>query len=188
MTRKKAEKRMTGKQEKKDVYAFDASAGAVRRITVQSEFGIKSEKVRRLVGLILKWSVLIPAILFVVTVVLVVNSNRKLKTYGECTGSIIGFYESIALGSGVSDSNKRISPVVSYTVDGKEYQFIGNYFSTNMKTGQEIKVMYHKAEPEKATIREGLYVAPMILGVLTLTFTVAYIICMVLMRKGMLHI
>lgn len=123
-------------------------------------------------------------ILLSVTVGLTLNSRRKLKTHSECTGTITGFHISRARGGSGSGSTKRISPIVTYSVNGRHYEFIGNYYSTTMKEGQEIKVMYNNDDYSKATIKTGLYFAPLILGALTLMFAFALAICVVLKSKG----
>lgn len=132
----------------------------------------------------LKLFFIIPTILFVVTVILSVNSSMILKTYHKCTGTIVGFCETTAPGNMDSDANKTISPVVSYTVDGEDYEFIGNYYSTSMKVGQEITALYHNEDPSNAIIKSGLYVAPAVLGALTLFFTLFYVALIILRRKG----
>lgn len=122
----------------------------------------------------------------IVPVILGVNSSQKLKTYSECTGTIVRFYETTAPGKVDPDEHKTVSPVISYTVDGKNYEFIGNYYSTDMKVGQEISILYHNEDHSNATIKKGLYVAPIILGALTLLFTLAYGICVILNSKDIL--
>ena len=54
-----------------------------------------------------------------------------------------------------------------------------------MKVGQEIKVMYHNEDPSNATVKTGLYVAPMIVGMLALTFTLFYIIWIIFRKKDL---
>ncbi len=114
--------------------------------------------------------IVVSLILMTITVILVINCYRKLKNYKECVGVIINFYEGTSLASD-NFGQKMISPIISYTVNGKNYEFIGNYCSTSMKVGQEIKILYNKENPAKATIKDGLYFAPIITGSLAVLFT-----------------
>lgn len=129
--------------------------------------------------------VVVPMILFVVTVTLIVNGAHKLENYTECAGIIVRFYEATSPAS-TDFGKKAISPVVSYTVNGRKYEFIGHYCSTSMKVGQKINILYNHEDPSKATIKKGLYVAPMITGALTLLFTLALVIFVVLKNKGLI--
>lgn len=111
---------------------------------------------------------LIAIILFVLTILLVENGVNKKKMYDECIGTIVRFQENtseLRLGAG---ETKSVSPVVSYGVNGQAYEFIGNYYSTFMKIGQTIKVFYNKKDNSKATIKTGIYFAPIVTGCLTL--------------------
>lgn len=146
---------------------------------------IKSQPAKTAYDLFFKIFIIVPIILTVATILLIVNSSQKLKTYSECSGTIIRFYETTNSQQGSSEKDKSISPVISYTVEGKTYEFTGNYYSTSMKVGQEIKVMYHNEDPSNATVKTGLYVAPMIVGILALTFTLFYIIWIIFRKKDL---
>lgn len=133
--------------------------------------------------LVLMLCMAVSAILFAITMALIVNSVYKMKHYVKCTGVIVGFYEGTSPAS--SDFGKKvISPVISYTAEGQKQKFIGNYCSTMMKKGQKIDILYDKKEPSKAVIQQGLYFAPAITGVLTLLSTMALIIFVMLKSKG----
>lgn len=162
----------------------DLDGAADGRMEKQSPYEHNHPKVRKLLRRFLKLFIIIPVILFVVTVILGANSAIKLKTYHKCTGTIVGFYETASPGNSDSDAHKDISPVISYTVDGKDYEFVGNYYSTSMKVGQEISIVYPIENPADATIQEGLYFAPAVLGGLTLIFASFYIVFVILKRKG----
>lgn len=129
--------------------------------------------------------VVVSMILLAVTVILVMNSYKKLKNYNECTGVIVKFYEATSPAS-ADFGEKAISPVVSYTVSGKNYEFIGNYCSTSMKVGQEIKILYNKDNPAKATMKAGLYFAPIVTGALALLAIIALVIFVILKSKGII--
>ncbi len=129
--------------------------------------------------------VAVPSLLLVVTVILIVNNSHKLKNQNECTGIIEKFCKST---SPLCETGEKIfSPVVSYTVNGRKYEFIGNYCSTRMKVGEKIRILYNPEDPSKATIKGGLYAAPMITGALTLFFTLALVMCVVLKINGLIH-
>jgi len=55
-----------------------------------------------------------------------------------------------------------------------------------MKVGQEVKVLYNKEDNSKATIKTGIYFAPIITGGLTLLFILPIIIYLVLKSKGII--
>ncbi len=139
-----------------------------------------------MLALFFKLFIIVPLILLVVTIFLLRNSVRKLKTYRECTGTIIRFYKTTSPARVDLDHRYGISPVIAYKAHGKTYEFLGNYYSTWMKVGQEIQVMYHEEDPSKATVKKGLYVAPLITGALTLGFSSAFIVLMILKSKGIL--
>ena len=123
------------------------------------------------------------AILFLVTVFLVVNATRKLKNYDRCMGVIERFWERKAPAS--EPGRTLISPIVSYTVNGKNYEFVGDYGSVQMKIGQEIELLCDREDPSKVTIKKGLYVAPLITGVIALGFSVAFVIIAVVKNSGL---
>lgn len=135
---------------------------------------------------LMKLYIFVPIILFVVTLVLIVNGNHKMHKYNECTGTIVRFYENTSELRVGSYETKAVSPVVSYSVNGRTYEFTGNYYSTSMKVGQEVKVLYNKEDNSKATIKTGIYFAPIITGGLTLLFILPIIIYLVLKSKGII--
>lgn len=137
--------------------------------------------------ILMKLYFVIPLILLIVTVGLIINGTNKMKQYNECAGVITGFYENTAETRVGSYEAKAISPVVSYTVDGQKREFIGNYYSTNMKVGNKVTVLYDKNDSSKATIKTGLYLAPIITGGLTVLFILPIIIYLVLKSKGIIN-
>lgn len=135
--------------------------------------------------LILVLLIVVSLILFVVTVILIVSGTRKRRNYDECTGIIEGFHE---YKTPMHKAGERsFSPVISYTVHGRKYEFVGDYGSTSMKVGQKIHILYDRTEPSKATVKQGLFVAPMITGVLTLVFTLALVIFAILKSSGVIN-
>lgn len=139
-----------------------------------------------MIEILMKLYVFVPIILFVVTLILIVNGNNKMNKYNECTGTIVRFYENTSELRVGSYETKAVSPVVSYSVNGRTYEFTGNYYSTSMKVGQEVKVLYNKEDNSKATIKTGIYFAPIITGGLTLLFILTIIIYLVLKSKGII--
>lgn len=129
---------------------------------------------------------IVPLILLVITVLLIISGTNKLKQYGECTGTIVGIFENTS-GPFVDAGEKRVSPIVSYSVNGQNYEFIGNYYSTNMVVGQEVKVLYNKDNHAKASIKTGIFFAPIITGALTIVFIIPIIIFVVLKSKNMIN-
>ena len=61
-------------------------------------------------------------------------------------------------------------------VNGTKYYFIGNYYSTTMKVGDKIKIMYNQNNPKKATTKKGLNLAVVILGAFTIISFIVLII------------
>lgn len=139
-----------------------------------------------MIEILMKLYVFVPIILFVVTLILIVNGNNKMNKYNECTGTIVRFYENTSELRVGSYETKAVSPVVSYSVNGRTYEFTGNYYSTSMKVGQEVKVLYNKEDNSKATIKTGIYFAPIITGGLTLLFILPIIIYLVLKSEGII--
>lgn len=130
--------------------------------------------------------IIVTAVLYIVTGILIVNAKNKLKGFNECTGTITRFYENTSALRVGNDARRAVSPVVSYFVNGRGYEFIGNYFSTSMKIGQPVNVLYSKDDFSKATIKTGVYIAPIITGGLAVSFTLPIIICLVLKAKGII--
>lgn len=140
-----------------------------------------------MIEILIKCYTIVPIVLFIVTLILIVNGNNKMNKYNECSGTIVRFYENTSELRVGSYETKAVSPVVSYSVNGKTYEFTGNYYSTSMKVGQEVKILYNKADHSKATIKTGIYFAPIIMGGLTLLFILPIIIYAVLKSKGFIN-
>lgn len=146
-----------------------------------------NDKVKNMISMLLKLYTIVPIILLAVTIFLFFNCKNKINRYNECVGTITGFYENTTENRVGSYENKAISPVISYSVNGHSYEFIGNYYSTTMKVGNEITVMYEKDDASKATIKTGLYIAPIITGSLTLLFILPISIYVILKNKGIIN-
>ncbi|HHT15191.1 MAG TPA: hypothetical protein GXZ86_04875 [Clostridiales bacterium] len=112
-----------------------------------------------------------PAILLIVTLILVRHAFKKLDNCLPTEGTIVRFQKTSSM-----------MPVVSYNVDGVDYVFVGNYSSSRMRIGQSIKILYSIDDHSKATIKAGLYLAPIITGGIALLFLLPVIVMLVLAR------
>ena len=129
-------------------------------------------------------SVAVTAILFVVTIALAANAVKKKNNYSVCKGTITGFHENSSEAVLGEYEASSVAPVVQYTVDGKTYEFIGKYYSTSMKVGGQVDVLYNPADVSIATIKAGVNFAPIITGSLTVVFFIISILFFVLRKKG----
>ena len=139
-----------------------------------------------MIEILMKLYIVVPLILLIVTVVLIFNIVKKANRCEECMGEIVAFRKSTAYGVD-SYGKKAISPIVEYQVKGQKYQFVGNYYSTNMTVGKKVNVMYDKNDFAKATIKTGIYVAPIITGGLAIFFILPIIIFAVLKANNMIN-
>lgn len=124
--------------------------------------------------------------LAIITIILVVSATNKNKTMATCQGKIIKFYENSAEARVGDYENASISPVVTYEINGQTYEFIGNYYSTSMKIGDEVEVLYNKDDVSKATIKKGLFLGPIITGALSVGFILAYGLYLIIKTKGLI--
>ncbi|MBQ4159008.1 MAG: DUF3592 domain-containing protein [Clostridia bacterium] len=135
----------------------------------------------------MKLYIAVPLVLLIVTIVLAASYYNRLKKSEECTGVIVRFIENIPRMQAGPYGNKTISPVVSYSADGKAYEFIGRFYATSMKEGDTVKVLYSKENHAEATIKTGGFIAPIITGGLTVAFMIPVIIYIVMKAKGLLN-
>ena len=99
----------------------------------------------------------------------------KIK-YIEVEGTIVNFYENTSEMRINQYEHKAISPIIAYEVDKKQYEFVGNYYSTSMKKGNKIKIIYNPQNPKQVKIKSGLYFASIILSIFTIVSFLTYII------------
>lgn len=128
----------------------------------------------------------VTVIMLIITVILSVNAGKKLQHRAECTGTIIGFYKDTTAMMRNDYETYRISPIVSYTVNGKTYEFKGNYYDTSMKEGKQVTLLYDLEDPSKATIKTGVWLAPVITGAVALMFAILSIAFTVAHRMGLI--
>ncbi len=133
--------------------------------------------------ILIKLFIIVPIILYLVTARLVANSVHKLKNYHECMGTIVRFEQKKPLlGSSPEWSSSR-TPIIAYTVNGKTYEFFTDYFSSTMKVGKKIRILYSNEDFSKATVKAGLYTIPIVTGSLAVGFTIAYVVAFILWNK-----
>lgn len=140
-----------------------------------------------MIEIFVKFYFLVPVILFTVTACLILNYFHKKRHYIECTGVITDFYETSSSIHVDPGETKAISPIVSYSVNGRPYEFIGNYYCTSMKVGDQLTVLYHETDTSKATIKTGTYVGPLITGILALASIIPQVIFIYLQNEGYFH-
>ncbi len=145
-----------------------------------------SDRVKKMIDIIFSVVLAAGIILFIVTVFLVISGVKKNLSYNECNGTIVRFYENSSEGRVGSYETVSISPVVKYEVKGKEYEFIANFYSTNMKIGQETTILYDPADPSKAAIKSGTFFAPIVTGALAVVFLIAAIVYFIIKANGMI--
>ena len=71
---------------------------------------------------------------------------------------------------------KAISPVVRYSVGGRQYEFVGNYYATTMKIGDRVEVLYNRQDASKARLKKGCYLAPGITGAIAAVFILLFVV------------
>lgn len=132
--------------------------------------------------------IIIPIILGIVTTILVINANHKLKNSLSCEGTIVEFYENSAETSlGIDSHATTRSPVISYSINGREYKFTANYATSSMKIGDKVTLLYKVDDPSSATIKNGVFLVPIITGSLTIFFILPIIIYIKLKNNGLIN-
>lgn len=125
-------------------------------------------------------------ILLIVTVCLASGAKKKLANRAECLGTITGFQENTSAMFRNEYDGPRLSPIVSFSVGGKTYEFIGRYLDTSMKVGKQVTVLYDKDNPANASIKTGVWIAPVITGALALLFGIFAIVLNVVKNFGLI--
>lgn len=125
-------------------------------------------------------------ILVAVTGVLIVNAHKKNSEYRRCMGKIIGFYENTSEMRLSDGEMVAISPVVAYEVDGQQYEFVANFYSTSMELGDLCDVLYSPHDPSSATLRKGTVFAPIITGGIAVVLLVISLVFFLAKHKGIL--
>lgn len=133
--------------------------------------------------LFIKYYFIIPTILIAITVGLTIHGVKKRNKYMECEGVITQICKTT---SHTSPGETALYAMVAYTVNGHSFEFHANYYSTSMKVGDKITVLYDPNDYSKATIKTGTYAAPLIVGALALFSIIPLIIFTILRSKGIL--
>ena len=126
-------------------------------------------------------------ILLVVTVILIIRGTKKISTHNECNGTIVKLYENSVAGVVRDYETVAVSPIVNYEVDGKTYEFIGNYYSTSMQVGQTVRVLYDPKNPSIASIKNGIFFAPIVTGTLTVVFLTISVVYFIVKINGIIN-
>lgn len=129
---------------------------------------------------------IVTVIMLVITVILGINGAKKLQHRAECTGTIVGFYKDTTAMMRNDYETYRISPIISYTVNGKTYEIKGNYYDTTMKEGKQVTLLYELDDPAKATIKTGVWLGPVITGAIALLFAILSIAFTVVKNMGLI--
>lgn len=130
---------------------------------------------------LIKCSIIVPIILYLITAWLIVNSRRKLKSSQVHIGTIMRL-EPRSTSVGADIGHRTVyCPIISYTVDGQTYEFVADYFSSSMKVGKDVRIRYSTEDPSKATVEARLYVVPVVVGSFAVCCTFAYIFVLILL-------
>ncbi len=135
-------------------------------------------------NLILTLLAIASVIPFVVMIVSFVRNTKKRKRYSECVGTIVRIWKRPSPGE--RSNQQLVSPIVSYTVHGKKYEMVGTTYTTNIKIGQEVVILFDKDDPSKAIMKKGLYFMPFLSGIAGLGFTAAFLIVAALKYAGLI--
>ena len=131
---------------------------------------------------LIKCSIIVPIILYIITAWLIVNSRRKLKNSQAHIGTIVRLEpRSTSAGADTGHHHTVYCPIISYTVDGQTYEFVADYFSSSMKVGKDVRIRYSTEDPSKATVEARLYVVPVVVGSFAVCCTFAYIFVLILL-------
>lgn len=122
---------------------------------------------------------IIPIIFLIITITLIIKLIKRNKEYVEDVGTITDFHKNTNEMRLKDYETEALCPVITYEVNGTKYDFIGNYYSTTMKVGDKIKIMYNQNNPKEATTKKGLNLAVVILG----TFTIISFIVLIFLQR-----
>lgn len=125
------------------------------------------------------WFFIVPIIFLIITIILIIKLIKRNKEYVEGVGTITDFHKNTNEMRLNDYETEAISPVITYEVNETKFDFIGNYYSTTMKIGDKIKIMYNQNNPKEATTKKGLNLAVVILGTFTI---ISFIVLIVLQR------
>ena len=125
------------------------------------------------------WFFIVPIIFLIITIILIIKLIKRNKEYVEGVGTITDFHKNTNEMRLNDYETEAISPGITYEVNETKFDFIGNYYSTTMKIGDKIKIMYNQNNPKEATTKKRLNLAVVILGAFTI---ISFIVLIVLQR------
>ncbi len=126
--------------------------------------------------LLKNYFVVIPLLLLIITILLMTKLIKQKKECKETTGTIVDFYKNTSELRLGDNEHVAISPIIKYFVNNKEYQIIGNYYSTSMKKGDSVKIIYNLNSPNKGKVKKGIELGIIILSIFTILSFVTMII------------
>lgn len=109
--------------------------------------------------------------LYAVTLILLRRAKRIRSRCSTCTGTIIRFEKDWDTHMTRDHHGPRITPILTYMVDGRVYETKADYYATNMRVGNQLELLYDPADPSKATTSRGGRLAALITGGLAVFFT-----------------
>ena len=119
---------------------------------------------------------IIPVILIIIAVCTAISAFRKYTNSVEAEGIITELKMNTAAITRSSDNSYMMYPVIEYDYDGTRYSFSANYATSSMRIGDRVKILIKKTDPSKAVIKQGLFVAPLIVGGLAIVFIIPYFV------------
>lgn len=125
-------------------------------------------------------------VLIVITAILALAGMKKVSDYQLCMGTIIRFYENTSEMRLDSYETTAVSPVVEYFVNGQRYEFVANFYSTSMRTGDKVEVLYRADDHTDATLKKGVVFAPIITGSLAIVFVILSATYLIVKGKGLI--
>lgn len=120
--------------------------------------------------------IVIPLLLLIITILLIAKLIKQKKEYKETTGTIVDFYKNTSELRLGDNEHVAIAPIIKYFVNNKEYQIIGNYYSTSMKKGDSVKIIYNLNSPNKGKVKKALELGIIILSIFTILSFITMII------------
>lgn len=125
---------------------------------------------------IFKTLFVVALLLLVITFILIARTKKAQRDCCVCVGWIVGFQHSASENMLDDYETEAISPVVRYSVGGRQYEFVGNYYATTMKIGDRVEVLYNRQDASRARLKKGCYLAPGITGAVAAVFILLFMV------------
>ena len=107
---------------------------------------------------------IIPIIMIFMSVVLFYTSYIKTKNYNECDARITDFHIEEDMTYVNKNNRFKIIPTIEYNVNGILYVNESRYYSSGMKKGDSIRILYDKENPNTFIVKDSIYLASFIVG------------------------